>query len=222
MTRLFSFLFISVLSFISFSQDLSVLFIGNSLTYSNDLPGIIRDIGRAHDLKVKTKCICLPNYALEDHWADGEIQKEISSNSFDYVVFQQGPSSQEYGRTSLVEYGGKISSLAKKHDAVPIYFMVWPSMRYYQTMKDVQLNHSEAAKQNGAEIAQVGVIWHELLSQNLNIPLYGPDKFHPSVKGSRLAAAIIFQTMVSEAPGQLRSYLAEYFKPEEINTILSD
>ena len=36
--------------------------------------------------------------AIMDHWNDGEVQKEIIRNQYDFVIVQQGPSSQQNGR----------------------------------------------------------------------------------------------------------------------------
>ena len=41
------------------------------------------------------------NYALKDHWNEGELQSLIKSGNFDFVVVQQGPSSQAEGRAML-------------------------------------------------------------------------------------------------------------------------
>jgi hypothetical protein len=52
---------------------LNVLFIGNSLTTSNDLPGIVHaliDSAGAGPAEVAT--VAFNNYGLQDHWVSGE------------------------------------------------------------------------------------------------------------------------------------------------------
>ena len=93
------------------TQPLRILFVGNSLTYANDLPTLVRQYASTQGVKVKAEMLAKPNYALEDHWLEGVLQQRIASGSFDFVVVQQGPSSQQEGRQMLLEYGEKIKDL---------------------------------------------------------------------------------------------------------------
>ena len=78
-------------------KSTNLLFVGNSLTYTNDLPDIVEKEAKRKGIKVKTTMLAYPNYALVDHLDDGEVQKQIRSGKYDYVIVQQGPSSQEEG-----------------------------------------------------------------------------------------------------------------------------
>ena len=104
--------------------DYSILFIGNSLTYYNDLPNLVKNIAFQNNIIIATKTIAIGNYALIDHWDDGFIQIQIESGKFDYVVIQQGPSSQDYGRDLLFEAGDLISDLCRSHNAKLAFYMV--------------------------------------------------------------------------------------------------
>src|SRR5687767_1414311 len=76
----------------------TILFVGNSLTYTNDLPSMVVELAQKKGLTVKTEMLAFPNYALEDHWNDGRMEDLIDEKKYDFVVIQQGPSSQEEGR----------------------------------------------------------------------------------------------------------------------------
>lgn len=202
------------------AQDVSILFIGNSLTYSNDLPAYVQKIGGLHDLKIETTCLCFPNYGLEDHWNEGKLLRMIVDNSYDFIIFQQGPSSQAYGRSSLHEYGGNIAKLAIEHGATPVYFMVWPSLRYYHTMDGVIQNHQDAAKANNSLIAPVGKIWKKLRMANSGINLYSQDQFHPSRKGTLLAALIVAKSVLPNySDDKIRQAFKSEFSPAEFGII---
>ena len=47
--------------------SLRVLFIGNSLTYVNDLPGTLAGIARSGGDTIRVEMVARPNYALIDH-----------------------------------------------------------------------------------------------------------------------------------------------------------
>ena len=174
------------------TQDtINILFIGNSLTYSNNLPGLVEERGIQENLEIKTKVIALPNYALIDHWNDGTIQVEIKNGNYDYVFIQQGPSSQSWGREILIEYGRKIKSVCDEQETELVYFMVWASIGYYQTYNDVIKNHEDAAALNNALLCPVGKQWKAYFDSTQDFSYYGSDGFHPSLKGSKNAAEVI-------------------------------
>lgn len=168
-----------------------VLFVGNSLTYYNDLPNLVEKQANKLGLKLKSEMVALPNYGLEDHWVEGAVQKLIATERFDLVVVQQGPSSQAEGREMLLNYGEKFNALCKEHKARLAFFMVWPSRAYYHTFPGVIKNYSDAAIETNALIFPVGKIWKAHFDATNDFSFYGPDGFHPSQSGSEKAAEVI-------------------------------
>lgn len=172
-----------------------VLFIGNSLTYTNDLPAVLTKIGKVKGLSITTKTVAYPNYALEDHWNDGQIQLLIASKKYDFVVVQQGPSSQSDGRTMLLDYGARIKALCIANNAKLAFFMVWPARANLHTFDGVIKNYTDAAAATGSLLCPVGKVWKEHFSATGDYSYYGPDMFHPSEKGTESAAQIIYATL---------------------------
>ena len=142
--------------------------------------------------------IAFPNYALVDHWRDGKVQKLIAGKTFDFVILQQGPSSQREGRRMLVEDGKKYKELCELNKSKLCYFMVWPSLDYYRTLDDVSRNHRDAAAINGAQLLPVGEVWKEYIDRTEKLDYYGPDGFHPSLEGSQTAAQVIVKHLFPE------------------------
>ena len=169
----------------------NVLFVGNSLTYTNNLPELVKEYAISKNITITTEMIAFPNYAIQDHWNDGKVQKLISSKLYDFVIIQQGPSSQNDGRNMLIEYGKKYTRLCKLNGSKLCYFMVWPSLNYYHTFDGVIKNHTDAAAINSAILLPVGNVWKEYIDTAKNIEYYGDDGFHPSLKGSQIAAKVI-------------------------------
>ncbi|WP_075341671.1 SGNH/GDSL hydrolase family protein [Tenacibaculum agarivorans] len=193
---LFLFSSFTIFSQEKYKKDYTVLFVGNSLTYYNNLPKLITKYAKKHkEIHIKTKTITFPNYAIEDHWNDGKVQKLIVSQKFDFLILQQGPSSQKAGKKMLIDYGKKYAELCEANKIQLCYFMVWPSLMYYHTFEKVIENHTEAAKLNNAILLPVGKHWKEHIEENNDYSYYGPDEFHPSKKGSKKAAQIIVETL---------------------------
>lgn len=180
---------------ISNGQVQNVLIVGNSLSYSNSMPNIIETIGEVDGIKLKIECLCKPNYALIDHWDDGQLQQLIANKKFDFIVLQQGPSSQEWGREVLIEYGLKIKKLAESASSQLAFYMVWPSVQYYFTFPGVIDNYSAAAKISDSMLLPVGVVWEDYIASTNNYEIYSGDRFHPSKKGSFLAAMVIYMNL---------------------------
>jgi len=178
------------------NADYRILFIGNSLTSTNNLPRIVKEGYAETGIIISTRTIAPPGYGLEDHWNVGTIQLLISSNYYDYVIIQQGPSSQEYGRASLIEYGRRIAELCNTNDTKLAFFMVWPSRTNYDTFDGVIQNYSDAASLSNAILIPVGRNWKSYIDQTQDYSYYGSDNFHPSLKGSQRAAQDITQTLL--------------------------
>ena len=67
-----------------------MLFIGNSLTYTNDLPGTLAAMALAAGDTIQTETVAAPNLALIDHVAGQTNAVDvIKSAHWDYVVLQQ-------------------------------------------------------------------------------------------------------------------------------------
>lgn len=179
-------------------DQLSILFIGNSLTYANDLPALVRKEAKTRGIKINTEMVAFANYAIEDHWNDGNVQKLITSKKYQYVILQQGPSSQTPGRNMLIESGKEFSALREANETKLCFFMVWPALKYYQTFDGVIQNYSDAASINNALLLPVGLYWKRYFDRTKDFSYYSPDRFHPSVKGSKVAAEIIVDHLIKD------------------------
>ncbi|WP_299885727.1 SGNH/GDSL hydrolase family protein [uncultured Lacinutrix sp.] len=206
MQKLFFLFFASLITFsnvysqqeIDDNKSYNILFIGNSLTYTNNLPKLVKKHAKQKGIKVNTKMIAFPNYAIVDHWNNGQVQKLISSKKYNYVIIQQGPSSQSDGRKMLIDYGEKYSNLCKLNGAKLCYFMVWPSLNYYYTFDDVIKNHKDAAKINNSILLPVGEIWKKHIDFSKEKNYYSSDGFHPSIEGSEIAAKTIVKHLFQQ------------------------
>ncbi|GAB5553629.1 MAG: hypothetical protein Sapg2KO_32200 [Saprospiraceae bacterium] len=175
--------------------DYHLLFVGNSLTYYNDLPRLVKDEAAKRDIEIATKTLAKGNYAIVDHWDDGSVQSLIRSKKYDFVIIQQGPSSQDEGFNILVESGADYAELCKANDTKLAYFMVWPSRNYYHTFDGVIKNYTTAATVNNAILCPVGKVWKKHFNETNDFSYYGLDGFHPSLKGSEVAANVIVNTL---------------------------
>ena len=66
-----------------------VLFIGNSFTARNNLPGLIAQLAAAQGKLIQHRLISAGGASLRRHWNAGEALKVFENGHFDYVVLQE-------------------------------------------------------------------------------------------------------------------------------------
>ena len=53
-------------------------FLGNSLTYTNDLPAVVQAIAEKQGKTFTYRAITVGGYSLEDHWNDGFVKEALA------------------------------------------------------------------------------------------------------------------------------------------------
>lgn len=175
-----------------------ILFIGNSLTYQNDLPGMVCQLARAAGRRAVCESLALPDYGLEQHWQSGQARALIAEARWDVVVLQQGPSALPESRRILVDYTRRFDAEIKKAGARTAIYMVWPSRQRRGDFSGVSQSYGAAARAVEATLLPVGDAWRAAWAVDRDLPLYGTDGFHPSGAGSYLAALVIYRHLMAQ------------------------
>ncbi|MBK7661804.1 MAG: SGNH/GDSL hydrolase family protein [Betaproteobacteria bacterium] len=176
-----------------------VLFIGNSLTYTTDLPQRIAGVAKATGRAVQVESVAYPSFSLEDHWQDGRALEAIRKGGWDYVVLQQGTSAHEEGRAQLVEFAKRFAQPIRTAGAKPALYMVWPLADRPKDFPATIQSYRLAAKAIDAVLLPAGEAWFRVLSQAPRTRLYA-DGIHPSSLGSDLAAVTIYLSLFPAGP----------------------
>jgi hypothetical protein len=173
-----------------------VLFIGNSLTSSNDLPGMIETLaGTSTGPRVDCEAVAFPNFSLEDHWNRGDAGKAIARGGWNTVILQQGPSALPESQLLLREYTRKFDAEIRRAGARTALYMVWPSAARRGDFDGVKASYQNAARDVGGLLLPVGDAWRAVWRLDPRIALYGSDNFHPSPDATYLAALVIYQRL---------------------------
>ncbi len=178
------------------NKTLQVLFVGNSLTYANELPAMVREIAHAAGgLRVDVSTVAKPDFGLIEHWQDGAASKAIARGRWDLVVLQQGPSSQPDSRLILRDYVKRFDEQIRKVGARTALYSVWPSRARSRDFDGVSESYGLAAKDVGALLMPAGEAWRAAWRRDPALPLYDRDGFHPSQLGSCLAALVVYKAI---------------------------
>jgi hypothetical protein len=176
--------------------SLKVLFIGNSLTYENDLPRTVAQLARSAGLQ---QCYCYqiahPNFALEDHYDFREAVNALEDESWDFVVMQQGPSALASSRANLIQWAEVFGELIDENGAQAVMYGVWPEHDRESEFPTVTESYRLAAEKIGGLFAPAGEACQFAWAADSTLPLYAADEFHPSSMGTYLAALTVFERL---------------------------
>jgi hypothetical protein len=175
-----------------------VLFIGNSLTYANNLPQTIERLSASIGEPITATAIAFPDFSLTDHWDKGDALAAIRRGGWDFVVLQQGPSSLPDSRLQLLADTLRFDAEIRKAGARTALYQVWPPRARARFAPDVSRSYADAAKAVRALLLPVGDAWQAAFTADSSAKLYGPDDFHPSPEGSELAARVIVETITGK------------------------
>ncbi len=176
-----------------------VLFIGNSLTYTNDLPGTVAAVALAGGDTIEVQTVAGPNLALIDHVAGQTNAVDvIQSGQWDYVVLQQGPTPLPLYRDTLILATKWLQPYIQSAGARSAQLMVWPSATKRASFDDVRLSNQLAAKSVGGLLLPAGEAWRAAWAAGPRVALYGADGFHPSELGTYLTALVVYEGLTGK------------------------
>ena len=184
-------------------EALAVLFIGNSLTYSNDLPDLLKHLLEvAQDNPVHIESVAMADYGLPDHWVSGSSRARIAGGGWDVVILQQGPSATE-GRPYLLEYTEAFDQEIRAQGGRTALYMVWPARSRFFDFPGVLDSYRTAAEEVGGMFLPAGEAWRVAWETDPDLEFYGPDGFHPTLLGSYLAAVVMMEKITGYDPRDL-------------------
>lgn len=188
-----------------------ILFIGNSYTYYNSSPELLKGLAKEKfpDKVVETQLISQGGMTLELHWKGDRARQAIQSKNWDYVVLQEQSKLgmrliiddvTHFGQTDLFfEYARKFDAEIKKSGAKTVFFMTW-SMEEEPNQQGILTHaYTSMARELNATLAPVGLVWDQV-RKNDQMDLYIYDGSHPTQQGSYLVATTMFATLFDANP----------------------
>jgi len=217
---------ILVIFFIFFTLHLEaqlvkkVLFLGNSYTYVNDLPGLISQVAHSMGDSVRHDQSTPGGYTFQMHCRDSVSRAKIAEADWDYVVLQEQSQLPSWPPDSVqllvYPYADTLNMLVKNNDScsVTLFFMTWgrqngdadncpwypPVCTYDGMQARLRESYLEMGQLFSAEVSPVGIAWQHTRSLFSAIELYASDGSHPSIYGSYLAACVFFGAIFHQSP----------------------
>lgn len=178
-------------------KKLRVLFIGNSLTSTNDLPNMLAVMAESSGRELTIGRQIVGGATLEKHWNEGKALAKIKQGPWDYVVLQDLSRQAYTDKEAMLKFSRLFDAEIRQAGARTAFYMTWPledSLKDYKVIADA---YASLASELKALLIPVGVAWHEVANEN-NKPvfqLYKPDHKHPAPPGTYLAACVFYRTL---------------------------
>ena len=183
------------------NSNLRVLFVGNSLTYYNDVPGLVRQMSGSADqsVDIDVEMLAAGGASIAQHIQAGHLQRYLRDGDFDFVVFQDIGGwpicPPEFpGCAESIASIDKITALIRSKGAEPVWYSTYQRIPAIQTALSDKAR--KIAERLDIRLADVGAAWsyYESIAGE-GAPFI--DDGHPNKVGSLIAAATIFQALAS-------------------------
>jgi hypothetical protein len=181
---------------------LKVLFIGNSLTFYNDLPEMVRYMGEhaVPPLPMDVDSITMAGATLKRHWEKGEALKSIREGGWDCVVLQGQSLEAVADQEGFFAHVRLFDAEIRKGGAKTLLYMTWALQRAPQDQQRLTDAYRRIGGEIGARVVPVGVARESLLELRPEAPIYHRDGKHPTPQGSYLAACLFHAMLSGQSP----------------------
>ena len=179
-----------------------ILFIGNSYTGRNDLPGMLSRLAASAipPRPLETEKSLLNGMALKTHWDRGDALKLLEGSPWGYVSLQEQSTLPFKNPARMHEYVRRFDEAIKAHGARTVLYLTWARQDTPERQAEITEAYMSIGRELGATVVPAGVAWQKVLADHPQIVLHDADKSHPSPMGTYLAACVFYATLFGESP----------------------
>jgi hypothetical protein len=189
---------------------LRVLFLGNSYTSVNDLPGTFARLAASGGHPVETGMVAPGGAFLSDLAASPDVTAALGGTRWNAVVLQEQSQlpAMPQADAQMIPAVTKLVGTVRAGGAIPYLLETWahrdglPQQRldYARMQSAIDGAYARAAERSGSFVVPAGEAWQRALAAAPTIGLWQADGSHPSPAGTYLAACVLFTTMTHESP----------------------
>ena len=201
-----------------------ILLLGNSYTARNQLPNLLEGLALADNFQVEIEAVTHSGGNFGFHGQNGATQRKISNGPWDYVVLQNqsqrpGLRPKDVQTQSLPNAQSLVATIRDSNpQAKIVYFATWgrqngdgANCSYYPLIctfaghtQALTEGYEQYANATGGDIAPVGSAWKDVVDSKTapfsSKLLWMADGSHPTLRGSYLAASVLFGRIFNTSP----------------------
>ena len=177
-----------------------ILFVGNSFTSRNNLPGLIKGLAGARGIEVEHKLISAGGASLRQHLNAGKALEAIASGSFDTVVLQEQSTLPIKSPARFQDSARDFHAAIEAAGARTALYLTWARRNAPDTQAALTSAYAASAVELAATLVPVGLVWEHFLAKHDEPVLHDADNSHPALAGSYLAACVFLIALLDEDP----------------------
>ena len=190
-----------------------VLFVGNSLTYYNGMPGMVRDLAKGNP---DGPAVFAVQYArggstLDDGLGDDRLRDLIADERWQTIMLQENSNISSRTRdveADMLPAAAALDAMGRARRARTILFETWgyeegvprSDDSYEQMQLRVNWSYRAVGSRLAAAVAPVGEAWRAAVSGRPGIDLWKGYGLHPTETGSYLAACVFYAMLTGRDP----------------------
>lgn len=194
------------------AEPMRVLFVGNSLTYVNDLPRLTRALAASqpNGAGLEISAWVEPGGSIDARWRDGHVQDALENGEWDVLVLQERsnlmaclagatmPRDPDCRRSDSAHR--KFAELAARRGTRVLLLSTWADDASGQDRLDRGIANLAGRMTGDVAVVPSGRIlrrWADM--QPADAPAF-PDGGHPSLPASLIIAATLYESITGQAP----------------------
>lgn len=196
------------------SRPLSVLFVGNSLTFVNDVPALTRSLAASSTppSRLTVYSVTSGGATLAEHWRRGDAVRALRNRRPDVLIIQGQSAEPLTAAADFARYAQLLKDEADSVGARTVLFQTWARPYgdpFYSrsasggspAAMQAKLNHAydSLAQRLQVDVARVGEAFAFVQRSAPDTALLDGSQ-HATVAGSYLAAAVLFRTLCRCSP----------------------
>jgi len=199
----------------------SILWVGNSFFYyNNGMSNYLSNLLRAADSKnvLRSTSVTISGSGLDWHdvesyfrpngigrysfVGDNEIVFNKIDKLFDAVILSDCSQCPVHPQLKSVfhEYAKKHSDTVIKHGARPVFLMTWAYKDKPEMTAQLAEEYTMAGNNNDALVIPAGLAFAKAIGKRPELEFYQPDKRHPTLIGTYLAASTAYASIYKKSP----------------------
>jgi hypothetical protein len=199
----------------------SILWVGNSFFYyNNSMHGHFNNLAKAGDPdgKYRGTSVTISGSGIDWHdmdsylrpngigkysfVGDNEIVFNKPGRQFDAVIMMDCSQCPIHPQLKGVfhEYVKKNAGIVVKNGARPVLFMSWAYKDKPEMTAQLAEQYTIAGNANDALVVPAGLAFAKAIAKRPGLELYQPDKRHPSLAGTYLAACTTYAAVLKKSP----------------------
>lgn len=196
-----------------------VLFIGNSLTHTENIPGMLVGLARAGGVNLEATQHTPGGTNLAGHAGDPRVHSLLDAGGWDFVVIQEQSQRPSFRDDEVRKSSDPaVAALTRRARAGSpngkvVFYMHFahrngdrsngpnfPEISTYDGMQQrINASYRRWAREQNGIIVPVGAAWAKVRRERPDIELYRDDS-HPNKAGAYLAACMFYVTLFEQTP----------------------